>query len=176
VDFAIVPMTFALGRFMSDPRFIQQCFVTNEPFYAQKNGEPVKTLLISDSGYDPYRVLTANADFVAAHPRETRAFVQASIRGWNDYLHGDPSPADRIIEATNPQMTPDFVAYSRAALLRYRLVEGDPAKGETTGKLTRARLERQLDELRQLKLLDRPITVDEAVKFGFFEPGPNALR
>lgn len=31
-------------------------FVTSEPFYVRRADVPLRTLLISETGYDPYRV------------------------------------------------------------------------------------------------------------------------
>jgi NitT/TauT family transport system substrate-binding protein len=170
IKFSIIPLNFGMAQFMADPNFIQQCFVTNEPYYVEKNGGHPKTILISDTGFDPYRVIMGNADFVAAHPRETRAFVEASLRGWEDYLHGDPTPANREISRLNLQMTPDFLAYAVAAMKRYKLVDGDPSKGEAIGLITRKRLQEQIDALRLIGVLDRVVTPDDVADFKDFAP------
>ena len=167
IEFPISPLNFGMAQFMADPNFIQQCFITNEPYYVEKNGGHAKTLLLSDSGFDPYRVLIGNADFVAQHPKITRAFVQASIRGWIDYMNGDPTPANLEIMKRNIQMTPDFLAFGYAAIKQYHLVEGNPAKGEDIGRLSRQRLQEQIDALQLIGVLDRPVTVDEIAAFQF---------
>jgi NitT/TauT family transport system substrate-binding protein len=176
IHFSIIPLNLGMSQFMSDSNFVQQCYVTNEPYYVQKHGGKAKTILISSTGFDPYRVIAGNADFVAAHPEATRAFVQASIRGWQDYLEGDPGPANRMISALNLQMTPDFLAYGIATLKRYRLVTGDPAKGEANGLITRHRLQEQIDALRLIGALDRPITVDDVANFSFLPTVLTAAR
>jgi NitT/TauT family transport system substrate-binding protein len=170
IRFSIIPLNFGMAQFMADPNFIQQCFLTNEPYYVEKNGGHPRTIPMWETGFDPYRVLIGNADFVAAHPRETRAFVQASLRGWQDYLEGDPTPANRMISGLNLQMTPDFLAFSIGAMKRYRLVTGDPARGEAIGRLSRARLARQIEQLSLIGALDRPVTVDDVADFQFLSP------
>lgn len=167
VHFSIIPLNYGMAQFMADPNFIQQCFLTNEPYYVLKNGGHPRVLPLSLSGFDPYRVLVGNADFVAKHPEVTRALVQASIRGWNDYMNGDPSPAFAEIARRNIQMTPDFLAYAYKAMKQYRLIEGDPAKGEATGAISRRRLQWQIDALEKLGVLDRPVSVDEVVDMKF---------
>jgi NitT/TauT family transport system substrate-binding protein len=155
IDFPVIPLDYGMARFLADPTFIQQCFLTNEPYYVGLHGSPAKVLLFSDGGYDFYRVVIGNADWVKAHPAATRAFVQASIRGWDDYLNGDPTLANQQIMRDNPQMEPDFIAYAIAAMKKYRLVTGDPAKGEANGLL------------QSVGVLDRPVTPDEVANFDF---------
>jgi NitT/TauT family transport system substrate-binding protein len=167
IQFSVIPLNFGMAQFMADPNFIQQCFLTNEPYYVEKNGGHPRVLPLSESGYDPYRVVNGNAGFVAAHPRVTRAFVQASLRGWLDYMNGDPSPAFAEIARRNVQMTPDFIAYSYRAMKQYHLIEGDKAKGEATGILSRHRLQSQIDALQDLGFLDRKVAVDEVAAMQF---------
>jgi NitT/TauT family transport system substrate-binding protein len=170
VHIPIIPLDFGMARFMADPNFIQQCFLTNEPYYVGLHGSPARVLLFSDGGYDFYRVLAGNADWVRKHPRETRAFVQASIRGWDDYLNGDPTLANQEIMRENPQMEPDFIAYAIAAMKKYRLVTGDPAKGEANGLITRKRIQEQINILQSVGVLDRLVTPDEVANFTFTQP------
>ncbi len=84
-----IPSTLSIANFLADPNYVQQIFITSEPFFAQQAGADVRTLLISSSGYDPYRVSFTTRDFAAQHPDLVAKFVRASIRGWKAYL-SDP--------------------------------------------------------------------------------------
>lgn len=170
MEFSVIPLNFGMGQFMADKDFIQQCYITNEPYYVEKNGVHPKVMLISDSGFDPYRVLYGNTDFVSKHPAETRAFVQASIRGWEDYMHGDPTPANQEISRRNIPMTADFIAYAIRVMREHNLVWGDPAKGESTGSLSRARLQDQINFLQDLGVLDHPVRVEDVADFQYTQP------
>jgi NitT/TauT family transport system substrate-binding protein len=55
-----IPATYSVANFLQDPGYIQQIFVTSEPFFARQAGVPVRTLLISETGYNPYRVLVTS--------------------------------------------------------------------------------------------------------------------
>jgi NitT/TauT family transport system substrate-binding protein len=167
VQFSIIPLNYGMAQFMADPNFIQQCFLTNEPYYVEKNGGHPRVIPLYESGFDPYRVLVGNADFVAKHPDATRAFVRASLRGWKDYMDGDPAPAFAEILRRNIQMTPDFLAFSYHAMKQYHLIEGDASKGDAIGILSRRRLQGQIDALQQLGVLDRPVSVDEVANMQF---------
>jgi NitT/TauT family transport system substrate-binding protein len=174
IKVGIIPSDFGMNRFMADPNFVQQCFLTNEPFYVRLHGANVDVLPVSDCGFDPYRVWFVNRDFLARHPDVVRAFGAATVRGWREYVTGDPAPADARIAALNPKMDPAFMAYSRKAMQSYRLVEGDPRAGETLGRITAARLATQIRQLTEIGLLDHPITVEDVWDARFAPDDPSA--
>jgi NitT/TauT family transport system substrate-binding protein len=173
IDFKLIPLNFSLAQFMADKNFIQQCFITNEPFYARKNGARPKALLIADSGYDPYRGMFTTQKFAREHPDALRAFVAATLRGWKDFMDGDATEARAMILQRNNQMTAEFMDYSMGAMRQYHLVEGRPGTGEALGLFTRARLQAQVDLLVQLKIIPAPVPVDKLARFDFL---PEPLR
>jgi NitT/TauT family transport system substrate-binding protein len=173
VQFSLKPLNFGLAQFMADKTFIQQCFVTNEPYYVRKNGAKPRVLLLADAGYNPYRVIFTTQKFLREHPERVRAFVAASLRGWEDFMAGDNTAAKKLITARNEQMTPEFMAYSQQAMVTHKLIAGDPALGEQTGLLTRKRLQEQMELLVQLKIIPAPLPVEKFANFDFLPP---ALR
>ncbi|HKB92506.1 MAG TPA: ABC transporter substrate-binding protein, partial [Opitutaceae bacterium] len=152
INFNIIPDNFGLEQFAADKNFIQQAFITNEPYYLKKLGFKTKLWLIADSGYDPYRVVFTSAEFAKNNPEIVKAFIAASIRGWNDYLENDPTPANQAISAINPKMTPEYMAFSISSLRENKIIKGNPAKNETIGQLKRERIEAQLKILSNLKM------------------------
>lgn len=170
IDFQLVPMSFSLARFLSDPGFIQQCFITSEPYFARENGVEPKTLLIADWGYDPYRVIFTTHRFAREHPEALRAFVATSIRGWGEFIRGDPSPAKRMIAERNEHMTDAFMEFSIATMRRHELVTGDPERGGQIGLMTRERLQAQRDLLVRLDVLEEPLPLDRFARFDFLPP------
>jgi NitT/TauT family transport system substrate-binding protein len=167
IKFNIVPSDYGLARFMADKDFIQQCFITNEPFYVELHGAKARTLLIAEAGYDPYRVIFTSRSFAREHPEAVRAFVAATIRGWAEFLHGDSAQARATIQAEDPSQSPALMDYSVAAMKRYNLVEGDPAKGEHTGLITPERMSALLQTLVDLKILDGRPALEDFVSFDF---------
>lgn len=167
VEFNQMPLVGDLSRFMSDKTLVQQCFVTNEPYFARQRGAKVGALLISSDTYEPYRVMFAGRLFLAERPIAVEKFVRASIRGWVDYLTGDPAPGNALIAAKREDLTPEFMAYSIKAMNDYKLVAGDPAKGEFTGQLTAERLQKQIDLLQEVGVLDKPVKVEDVATFEF---------
>jgi NitT/TauT family transport system substrate-binding protein len=165
VDFNLIPSNFGLAQFMADKNFVQQCFVTNEPYYVRKNGGHPRTLLMSDSGFRPYRVLYTTQRYVREHPREVRVFVAASLRGWDDFMNGDPSPGKALISKGNASMSGEFMDYSIKAMRDEHIVTGRAEDGERLGLMTRRRMEEQVNDLSQLGIIPALIPVDKFARF-----------
>jgi NitT/TauT family transport system substrate-binding protein len=154
LDIKEIPATYSVANFLADPNYIQQIFITSEPFYARKAGVPVRTLLISDSGYDPYRVFFTTRAYAGAHPEVVRKFVAASLRGWAEYLR-DPSAAHALIRQLNPAMDPALMEYSYQALRDGHFVDGAP--GTVPGSFDPARLQAMQQLLLNLKVISKPV-------------------
>ena len=174
IDFRLIPSNFGIAQFMADPNFIQQCFVTNEPFFVRKNGAHPRTLLMSDSGFKPYRVLYTTQRYLRDHTPEVRAFLAASQRGWDDFMNRDPAPGKALIVKNNENMSDAFMDYSIQAMRDYQIVAGKPEAGERPGLMTRARLEEQMHDLVQLKIIPELLPVDKFARFDLMPPDVHA--
>jgi NitT/TauT family transport system substrate-binding protein len=175
MEFGIIPLNYGLGQFLADRNFIVQGFATNEPYYIRQKGVASRTLLIANSGYNPYRVIYGNAAFIRAHPDAVKAFVAATLRGWQDFLDGDPTPAKKLIFARNDAMTEDFMKFSMDSMKENRFVAGDPSKGERLGLMTRRRMQEQVDLFVKLGVLAAPEPLEKFVSFDFLPPDLQAL-
>ncbi len=152
----IQPHTYGLTHFLKDPTLVQQGFVTNEPYYVRQHGVEPVILMLSDSGYEPYHVVFTNRRYAAEHPEVVEAFTRASIRGWIDFLSGDPTEAFRVIAENNPQMTPEFLNYSRDTLIDRELVTGEGGSLERVGRLDAVRIQLEIEQLSELGILKEP--------------------
>lgn len=160
---------FSVGAFVKDPAYIQQCFLTSEPFFARQAGAKPRVLLISDSGYDPYRVFFTRRAMVGEKPEVVKAFVVASLRGWREYLE-DPAPAHAEIRKRNPDLTPDKMDYSHRALREHRFIGGKPEEGDLPGALRGERWQRQFDTMRELGVIRGRFALEEAWTGQFCNP------
>lgn len=151
--------TYGLGEFLANPEIVQQCLVTNEPFFARQKGREVRTLSLRDAGYDSYHGIFCRKETVRNSPEVVRAFVAATARGWADYLAGDPSPAHAEILKRNPQITLALLEFTRGEIIQRRLAHGDAAKGEALGQLSLDRIAREIETLRSLGVLTAPLAV-----------------
>ena len=173
LKFALRPNDYSLATFLADKDAIKQCLVTSEPFFAQQRGVAVRMLALADSGFDVYHTIICRRELVRLEPGVVRAFVAASIRGWRDYVAGDPTPAHALILKRNSQMTPEQLAFSRSEMILRSLVTGDPAHGEDIGQLSLERLSEEIDVLLEMKLLDAPIGVSTIATREFLPPAPH---
>ena len=115
-------------------------------------------------------VIYSTRRYVREHPSEVRAFVAASLRGWDDFMNGDPSPGKALIAKSNASMSDEFMDYSIKAMRDEHLVSGRAEAGERLGLMTRARMQAQVDDLRQMKIIQELIPVDNFARFDLMPP------
>ena len=133
--------TFNNGPFLADKRAAQQGYVTSEPYTIEKEaGLKPKVFLLADNGYPGYATMILAPDaLIARNPAAVKAFVEASAKGWRDYLNGDPTPAYALIKKDNPEMTQDVIDQARAKMKAYGIVDGGDATAGGIGAMTNAR-------------------------------------
>jgi NitT/TauT family transport system substrate-binding protein len=163
-----IPATYSVANFLQDPNYIQQAFVTSEPYFAQKAGVSTRMLMNRDAGYDPYRVFYTSTDFAHDHPDVVAKFVRASVRGWRDYMK-DPAPANAMILKLNPALNPDWMQYSYGALRDGHFIRGDDASGASIGQFDPARWQTLYAQLLELHLVKKPIDVNTAFTTQFLK-------
>jgi len=133
--------TFNNGPFLADKRAAQQGYVTSEPYTIEKQAgiKPV-VFLLADNGYPGYATMILAPDsLIAKNPAAVKAFVEASAKGWDEFLNGDPKPAFDLIRKDNPEMTPDILDQARAKLKANGIADGGDAKAGGIGVMTDAR-------------------------------------
>lgn len=167
IDVNVIPLDYGLARFAADPGFIQQCFITNEPYFVRQEGLDPKVLLLSDSGFDPYRIVATSTNFLTSNPEIVRQFVAASIHGWRDYLFGEHARTHEKIASLNERMTPEFMSYARQAMLDYELVAGEGNDPANIGLLEPERLREQMETLLDLGLIDEAVPEEDFYSIEF---------
>jgi NitT/TauT family transport system substrate-binding protein len=166
-----VPLTYSVGNFLRDPRHVQQCFITSEPFVVEKSGGKARVMLISSTGYDPYRVFFTRREMVDKKPEVVRAFTTACIQGWTEYLK-DPALVHARLKTLNPEMTPEKLDFSHNALKQGKFIEGDAAKGEAVGRLAPGRWQAQFEILKDIGALKGTFNLAEVFTTTFSNPSP----
>jgi NitT/TauT family transport system substrate-binding protein len=108
-----------------------------------------------DAGFRAYAVLITNHKFAREHPAELKAFMRAYVRGWQDYVTGDPSPAHAALKQANSNNTDEFMKFSRQMIIDEKLVTGrGPGGGPgQVGRLDPARFTTQIKQLEELGIL-----------------------
>jgi NitT/TauT family transport system substrate-binding protein len=161
-----IPATLSVANFLADRNYIQQIFVTSEPFFARQGGAEVRTLLISGSGYDPYRVQFTSRDYAAQHSDVVAKFVRASIRGWNEYLR-DPSAVNARLLQLNPALNPAQENFTSQALHDGAFINGGDATGAQTGRMTSERWQAMEQQLKSLGILHGPVNAADSYSLKF---------
>jgi NitT/TauT family transport system substrate-binding protein len=156
-----IPATYSLSNFLHDPGYIQQIFVTSEPYFAQKEGAQVRTLLISATGYQPYRVTFTSQQFLKAHPDLVQKFTDASLQGWKDYI-ANPGPINAQLQKLNPNMSPDLMNFSINTLKSDRFLTGDDTPASHLGHMEPDRWTTLYQQLVDLKVITQPFDPRQA--------------
>jgi NitT/TauT family transport system substrate-binding protein len=171
LKFTIVPQNFSVAAFLGNREALQQGYFIAEPYHITKaGGKPPRFLSTWDAGFRAYAVLVTNRKFARENPEALRAFLRAYIRGWRDYLEGDPRPAHEAMKKANPTNTDEFMTFSRQQILNEKLVTGRDGKGgpEQIGRLDPARITAQIAQMEELGILPKgKVTVSTAITTEF---------
>jgi len=130
--------TFNPAPFLADKRVAMQGYLSSEPYLITKEGgfEP-NVFLIADAGFASYATtIETMADTIANDPEKVQCFVDASIKGWYNYLYNDSAAADALIMAANPEMTADKIAYAKDKLKAWGIVDSGDALEKGIGVMT----------------------------------------
>jgi NitT/TauT family transport system substrate-binding protein len=156
LKFTIIPQNFSVAAFMANKETLQQGYFIAEPYHISKAGGKMPRFLSTwDAGFRAYAVLVTNRRFAREHPEELRAFVRAYIKGWQDYLDGDPAPAHEAMKKANATNTDEFMMFSRKMIRDEKLVTGRDSDGgpQKIGRIDTARYATQISQLEELGIL-----------------------
>ena len=171
LKFNVIPQNFSVTAFLGNKEALQQGYFIAEPFHITKAGGKMPRFLSTwDAGFRGYAVLVTNRKFARERPNELRAFVRAYIRGWREYLEGDPKPAHDSMKKANTTNTDEFMMFSRQMILDEKLVTGrDPDGGpQTIGRLDPARFTTQIAQLEEIGMLPKgKVTTANAITTEF---------
>jgi NitT/TauT family transport system substrate-binding protein len=172
-DSQIRTYSFNLAPFLADKGAIQQGYLGSEPFsIEQAAGFKPVVLLIADAGYPGYaNIVTTSTKLIADKPDVVQRFVDASIEGWYSYLNGDPTPANKMVKAANPEMTDALLAYGRSVMKTHGIVESGDALKLGIGAMTDARWAEFYRETSTLGMYPKGIDYKRAYTLRFVDHG-----
>lgn len=125
------------GPFLVDKNSAQQGYLTSEPYTIETEGgfKPV-IFLLADAGYFTYdTTIETTQKLVETNPSLVQRFVDASIKGWYDYLK-NPAPANELMKKDNPDLTDELLAYSLKKLKEYGIIISGDAQTKGIGVMT----------------------------------------
>lgn len=171
-DDQIRPYTFSIAPFLTDKNVVQQGYLGSEPFLIKKQGIKPVVLLIADAGFQGYGALLQTSRTLAMKkPAIVRAFVAATAKGWQDYLTGNPAPANALIRQANPEMTDALLTYGRAAMIDNGIVLSGEAAASGIGAMTESRWKNFFDQMAAQGLYRKDMNWRAAFSLRFL-PGP----
>jgi len=144
----VVPYSYSIAPFLTDPTLTQQVFVTAEPIAARRAHADPQVFLVAESGYDPYTaVVIVHGDMLRNDGARVASFVAALREGWRSYLD-DPGPANAVMAPLNPEMDAD--AFRLAAEAQKPLID---VPGGALGEMTAERWAELAGQLQRLGLV-----------------------
>ncbi|MFM9990087.1 MAG: ABC transporter substrate-binding protein [Burkholderiaceae bacterium] len=162
-DEQLKPYNYNLSPFLASKTSVQQGYSVAEPIYIENQGKfkPVVHLL-ADHGFSTYSTLIeAHADMVQKNPDLIKRFVDASIRGWYNYLYADRKAANALMRKENPELSDDELERSVALMKQQGVVESGEA------------LERGIGAMNANRVKD---FYDKMVKAGLYKAGDVDLK
>ena len=169
----VKPYTFNPQPFLVDKRTAMQGYVTSEPFAIEtQGGFKPKIFLLADQGWGSYSTLIeTRRDLVAKNPGLVQRFIDASVIGWSNYLHGDNTAANARIRRDNPEMTDARIAYSIAKMKEYGIVDSGDALKLGIGAMTDARIKSFFDKMVASGVVKGAIDYRKAYSLQFVNKG-----
>jgi NitT/TauT family transport system substrate-binding protein len=160
-----------LATWARDTKLVTQNYVTAEPYSADKLGIKNGTLLIADSGFNPYGdIIVTTEDFLAKNPAVVKGFVEAAQAGYKAFF-ANPAKYVPALEAANKENTRDVVLWG-AKEIQKLIVTGDATR-TGIGTMTQTRWKDLYDQLKELGVLKPATTIDVTKAFNAtFVPRP----
>jgi NitT/TauT family transport system substrate-binding protein len=152
-----VSYTGSLQPFLASKTAINQGYLGVENYTARQHGVAVGYLLVANSGYNPYsNVIFATKSYIAAHASTVRAFVAATVKGWNAY-RTDYKAIDPYMNQFNKGFSAP--AMDANAVAQEPLVYGGDAKSHGVGYMTPGRWRATVADLLYIGAIKKSVPV-----------------
>ncbi len=167
------PYTYSAAPFLADKKSVQQGYVTSEPHVIEvEAGFTPNIFLLADYGFDTYSTLidTMQAT-IDERPEAVKCFVEGSIIGWNNYMYGDNTAANALIQQHNPDLTDDAIAYAISAMQKYGIVDSGDSETLGIGAMTDARIKSFYDKMVTAGVVDAGLDLSAVYTLDYINKG-----
>ncbi len=117
-----IPGDYSLAPFLERRADVWPVYATDQPNIARREGAEVRLILARDYGVQLMGdVLFTTAEFARNNPNTVRAFVQATLRGWQEAI-AHPEETVALVARYNPDLDPaqlSFEARETITLMTY---------------------------------------------------------
>ncbi len=165
--------TFNPAPFLADENKVMQGYLSSEPFLVEKEGGfTPDVFLIADAGYSTYAttIETMQAT-IDESPEVVECFVDGSIKGWYNYLYGDPTAANALIQEANPEMTSDKIAYAIEKMLENGIVDSGDALEAGIGVITDEKVQEFYDNMVAAGVVEGGLDISKTYSTAFVGEG-----
>lgn len=154
-----LPYTFNPAPFLADENIGMQGYLSSEPYLVEKEGGfTPDVFLIADAGYSTYATtIETMAPTIENKPDEVSCFVDASIKGWYNYLYGDNALANEMIMTDNPEMTADKIDYAISKLKSEGIVISGDAETAGIGVINESKVKDFFDKMVTAGVIDADV-------------------
>jgi len=168
-DRQIRKYTYSLAPWLVNEGTVQEGYLSSEPYTATQAGIKPKVFLFADEGYLGYAgMVMVSGAFLEANRDAVRAFVEASLEGWRDYIWGDPTPGNQLILADNPEMSAELIAFA----IKSMKVNAMFGSKEELGMMSSSRWAQFHSEMAELGLVSAELDVAKAYTLEFLPSSP----
>ncbi|MCC5974676.1 MAG: ABC transporter substrate-binding protein [Rubellimicrobium sp.] len=165
--------TFNMAPLVANETWGMQGYLSSEPFFFEmETGITPDVYLIADAGYDSYSTLIETmASTIENTPEVVRCFVDGSAIGWYNFLYGDNSAAVAMIQADNPEMSDEAIAYAIASMIENGIVDSGDTLELGIGAMTDARMESFYNSMVEAGVVDAGLDWQAAYVLDFVNQG-----
>jgi len=150
-----VPYFNSIAAMLNDPKIAIQAYSVAEPLLAQQQGMEVRTLMVSELGWNPYSsVLVTTDDLVEKSPELVGRMVTATAQGWASYFENPNNANAAILEANKHGMTADALQFGAEQMKPLAMPNGDSG---VLGQMTEDRWAQLVSQMIDLELIDQDV-------------------
>lgn len=167
------PYTYNSAPFLANKKSGQQGYVTSEPHTIEvEGGFTPNVFLLADNGFDTYSTLIETMQATLdSKPVVVKCFVEGSILGWTNYMYGDRTAANRLIQKDNPDMSQDKIDFAISQLKKYGIVDSGDAEMLGIGAMTDERIESFYNKMVKAGVLDPGLDFKKAYTLEYINKG-----
>lgn len=168
-DITVVPIGFDEKEIVSGEVDVATGYVTNEPIQAENAGYAVNIIHPKDYGVNVYAdVLFTTEDTAKNKPELTKAFVQATLKGWEYALQNQDEAVELTLRYEDPNN--DSLNFEHQQKLLQRSVPLiKPTPGTKIGQMDYSRWLQTFRLLKEHNIIDQDIDVTSAYVTDFIK-------
>ncbi|MCH2114510.1 MAG: ABC transporter substrate-binding protein [Pirellulales bacterium] len=150
----VVPYFGSVTQLVTTPNMAQQGYVFSEPLLAERAGTQVRTLLVSDLGFNPYAsVLVTTGDTLRTQRTLVEKMTRACTAGWHRYLEAPAATNAYLVTQNQHGLALDVLDYGAKKMRP--LVLPPNGKPQHLGRMTASRWQTLTRQMTDLGLITR---------------------